>query len=55
MNECDVATADGVFSAESEARVCEQVLGDARHGLALIIPKWAFAPQEGRFEGSRSD
>lgn len=23
----------GAFSPESEARLCEQVLGDARHGL----------------------
>jgi hypothetical protein len=24
---------EDVFSPESEARLCEQVLGDARHGL----------------------
>jgi hypothetical protein len=27
------ATESDVFSPESEARLCEQVLGDARHGL----------------------
>jgi hypothetical protein len=25
-----------VFSPELEARVCEQVLGDARHGLQVV-------------------
>jgi hypothetical protein len=24
-----------VFSPESEARLCEQILGDARHGLVV--------------------
>jgi hypothetical protein len=38
MDDVDVAT--DVFSPESEARVCEQVLGAARHGLqGLIVPR----------------
>lgn len=33
MDEDDAEDRDA-FSRESEARLCEQVLGDARHGLA---------------------
>ncbi len=36
MNAFDVVRgqeSEDVFSPESEARLCEQVLGDARHGL----------------------
>jgi hypothetical protein len=36
----DVDVVPDVFSPESEAQVCEQVLGDARHGLqGLIVPR----------------
>jgi hypothetical protein len=38
-----------VFSPESEAQVCERMLGDARHGLqGLIVPTEGSAPPEGR-------
>jgi hypothetical protein len=33
MDEPVVVAEEDVFSPESEARVCEEVLGDARHGL----------------------
>jgi hypothetical protein len=33
MDEFDVIVSEDVFSPENEARLCEQVLGDARHGL----------------------
>lgn len=33
-----------VFSPETEARVCELVLGDRRHGLPVPRPRKAPAP-----------
>ncbi|MHA6623427.1 hypothetical protein [Pseudonocardia sp. DLS-67] len=38
-----------VFSTESEALVCGQVLGDGRHGLdGLVEPTSGSAPTDGR-------
>jgi hypothetical protein len=34
MDEDERGQESDVFSPESEAQLCEQVLGDARHGLA---------------------
>ncbi|WP_343286261.1 hypothetical protein [Streptomyces sp. AM 4-1-1] len=33
-----VAPSAAAFSAESEAQVCERVLGERRHGLDTLLP-----------------
>jgi hypothetical protein len=37
MDDFDVVADEDFISPESEARLCEQVLGDARHGLLIVL------------------
>jgi hypothetical protein len=51
MDELD----EDVFSPESEARVCEHVLGDARHGLQVAALDRSDVALGRPWQGVRSD